>query len=117
VLLNQLGQMVAIGDQSLEQILVERQILLRRILTVHALFFLTTEQFDFVEPHNSFAVERQLGIRAKNYLGRSPAWFRAACLHKQTVTGFGAEARPDSKQVGLGILSAVDVHLNLDVCI
>jgi hypothetical protein len=102
VLRDQPDQMFAIGDQALQEFLVQFQILRSRTPAVHALFLVLPEKFYFVKPKHDVAVKSQLRVRAQDDLaGRTPASFGSLCLHQANIISNLTKAKPN---VGSGIV-------------
>ena len=69
-------QMVAIGNQALQQTLVHGQVLRSRVLREHALVFAFPERFDLLKPDRDFGVNPKFRVITENQvLDRTPLSF------------------------------------------
>jgi len=83
MLCHQADQMFTIGDQALQEFLVQRQILRSWTPEIHALLLVLTEEFDFVKPKHDVPVKNQLRVCAQDDLARrTPASFGGLWLHQ-----------------------------------
>ena len=81
ILCDQPDQMFAIGDQALQELLVQLQILRFWTPEVHAPFLVLPKEFDFVKPKHDVPVKSQLRVRTQDDLAcRTPASFGTSLL-------------------------------------
>jgi len=84
---NQGKQMIAVGNQVLQQTFVNRQVLWCGILDYHPLILVFAEKTDFLIPNRNVGVQTPLRIVAKDQtLDRTPLSFQ--CCHDSKFSGF-----------------------------